>query len=254
MKGLGAIAPAIEGLGELIHLDPGPAEDDGGSRGLDVENASQRRRFVGPSDDVSGLTDQGGEVGARGSLFDEDARRLAEVAPSDLVDSGRQGGREQNRLAFFGSGFEDFLDVVGEPHVEHLVGLVEHHQFNVAKSESAPPDVIEGAARGCNNDVHSAAQGMELAADRLAAVDRYHPGAEVAPIAIEGLRNLDGQFPGRDQNQRCGSVGPVLRAILCRAGRAKAAVLPVPVAACPNKSLPARRIGIACDWIGVGSS
>jgi hypothetical protein len=38
----------------------------------------------------------------------------------------------------------------------------------------------------------------------------------------------------------------------CRIGRAKAAVLPVPVWAMPSRSLPAITPGIACAWIGVG--
>src|SRR3954451_12540510 len=40
----------------------------------------------------------------------------------------------------------------------------------------------------------------------------------------------------------------------CSTGSAKAAVLPVPVAACPRTSCPASRCGIASRWIGVGSS
>ena len=36
-------------------------------------------------------------------------------------------------------------------------------------------------------------------------------------------------------------------------GSAKAAVLPVPVCAVPIRSLPARTIGKARSWIGVGS-
>ena len=37
-------------------------------------------------------------------------------------------------------------------------------------------------------------------------------------------------------------------------GSAKAAVLPVPVAAWPTRSTPVSRIGIVSRWIGVGSS
>ena len=40
----------------------------------------------------------------------------------------------------------------------------------------------------------------------------------------------------------------------CSTGSANAAVLPVPVAACPTRSLPATSGGIASCWIGVGSS
>jgi ubiquinone/menaquinone biosynthesis C-methylase UbiE len=38
----------------------------------------------------------------------------------------------------------------------------------------------------------------------------------------------------------------------CSIGKAKAAVLPVPVWAMPRRSRPAKRCGIACAWIGVG--
>ncbi|MNC58971.1 hypothetical protein D3C75_1087460 [compost metagenome] len=40
----------------------------------------------------------------------------------------------------------------------------------------------------------------------------------------------------------------------CRIGRAKAAVLPVPVWAMPSRSLPAMTSGMALAWIGVGFS
>ena len=42
--------------------------------------------------------------------------------------------------------------------------------------------------------------------------------------------------------------------IICSAGSAKAAVLPVPVAAWPSTSRPASTSGIASRWIGVASS
>ena len=40
----------------------------------------------------------------------------------------------------------------------------------------------------------------------------------------------------------------------CSSGSANAAVLPVPVAAWPTRSRPSSSGGIACAWIGVGSS
>ncbi len=38
----------------------------------------------------------------------------------------------------------------------------------------------------------------------------------------------------------------------CRIGKAKPAVLPVPVWAAPITSLPFKTMGMALDWIGVG--
>jgi hypothetical protein len=40
----------------------------------------------------------------------------------------------------------------------------------------------------------------------------------------------------------------------CSIGSAKPAVLPVPVCAAPSKSRPLNMNGIACAWIGVGST
>jgi hypothetical protein len=40
---------------------------------------------------------------------------------------------------------------------------------------------------------------------------------------------------------------------LFKIGRPNAAVLPVPVCACPTISLPSKITGIACCWIGLGS-
>ncbi|ODU54545.1 MAG: hypothetical protein ABS99_09140 [Acetobacteraceae bacterium SCN 69-10] len=45
----------------------------------------------------------------------------------------------------------------------------------------------------------------------------------------------------------------LLSARRCRMGRAKAAVLPVPVWAMPWTSRPASTKGMACAWIGVGA-
>ena len=55
---------------------------------------------------------------------------------------------------------------------------------------------------------------------------------------------------------RINAIGTTLAAvsIICSAGRANAAVLPVPVAAWPSRSRPASRWGMVSRWIGVGSS
>ena len=42
--------------------------------------------------------------------------------------------------------------------------------------------------------------------------------------------------------------------ILFSIGKPKAAVLPVPVCACPITSFPSKANGIVCSWIGVASS
>ena len=56
-----------------------------------------------------------------------------------------------------------------------------------------------------DDDVHAVAQGAELAADRLAAVDRQHPGAELAAVAVHRLGHLHGELAGRHEHEGDGS-------------------------------------------------
>ncbi len=90
---------------------------------------------------------------------------------------------------------------------------------------------------------------LEAVAD--AAVDGH--GAEVgeAREIAEGGLDLGGEFAGglEDQDAGCGRG----RRGGSRTGRAKAAVLPVPVWAEPMRSRPDRTMGMARSWMGVGS-
>ena len=55
---LGAVAAAVQGLGELVDLIPGAAEDDRGRRPLQVEHAAEGGGLVPAWHEVGGLPDQ----------------------------------------------------------------------------------------------------------------------------------------------------------------------------------------------------
>ena len=55
---LGAKAPAVQALGELVYLVPGPAEHDRGTRRLQVEHAPERGGLMPAGNDVGGLPHQ----------------------------------------------------------------------------------------------------------------------------------------------------------------------------------------------------
>ena len=100
---------------------------------------------------------------------------------------------------------EDRLEVLGEAHVEHLVGLVEDDGGDLAQPQAAPVQQVQRPAGGRDDDVDAGLQRPQLADDRGAAVDREHPGAEVAAVAVQGLRHLDGELAGghEDEADRC---------------------------------------------------
>ena len=81
--------------------------------------------------------------------------------------------------------------------------------------------------------------------------------AEMPAIGAEALGDLARELAGRrsapDTRQPLRCAGRRLAARRWMMGSAKAAVLPVPVWAIPSRSRPARTMGMALAWIGVGA-
>ena len=127
--------------------------------------------------------------------------------------------------------------------------------IDAAEPQRAAPDVVERAARRRHDDVDAALERAQLRADRLAAVDRQDAHAEPAPVLVDRLGDLHRQLARRHEHERGGVAHRCARrSSRWRIGSANAAVLPVPVAACPSRSRPSSSGGIASRWIGVGSS
>ncbi len=151
---------------------------------------------------------------------------------------GGHRGREQRDVLVLGGVGQDLLDVLGEAHLEHLVGLVEHQEAQLGQVERALLEVVHDPARGADHDVHAAAQGGQLDAVPLAAVDRQHVQArQVRGVALEGLGDLEGELAGGGEHQRL-RASSARRSTCDRIGTANAAVLPVPVWARPTTWRP----------------
>ena len=198
---LGPVAAAVERLGELVDLGARAAEDDRRGRRLDVEDAPERGRLVGPRR----RRRRAGRRAARSRLAG--ARSISMRTGSRrwrLAMASMRGGRVAENSTVWrsvGRGAEDRLDVLGEAHVEHLVGLVEHDHADAVELQRAAVDVVDRPAGRGDDDVHAVAQGAELAADRLAAVDRQHPRAELAAVAVHRLGHLHGELAGRHEHE-----------------------------------------------------
>ncbi len=134
---LRAVPAAVHGLGEAVDLFPGPAEDDRGFGSLDVENPAERGRLVPPGHDVGRLRDRGGVTAHRLGARQLDPARFTQVATHHAGDARRHGRGEQHRLSIGGSPVEDRVDVLGETHVEHLVGLVQDHHAQFRQVQGA---------------------------------------------------------------------------------------------------------------------
>ena len=103
-----------------------------------------------------------------------------------------------------GAEYEDGFDVFEEAHVEHFVGFVEDDVFDVVELEGAASKVVEDAARGADNDVDAALEGVELALDWLAAVDGEDVEVLEVAEAVDCFGNLDGELAGWGENEGLG--------------------------------------------------
>ena len=88
--------------------------------------------------------------------LDRHLDRVVQVLAGDLADGGRHGRREQRDLLVFGGVGEDAFDVLGEAHLKHLVGLVEHQVVEVGEVEAALLEVIDHPARRADDDLCAA--------------------------------------------------------------------------------------------------
>ncbi len=117
------------------------------------------------------------------------------------VNPRRHGRREQRGLPVLRGLAEYRLDVLGEAHVKHLVGLVEHDDLQAAQVQRSPGDVVEGTPGRRHNDVDAALKRTQLPADRLAAVDRQHTHARVPPVAVDRLGDLHRELARGHEDQ-----------------------------------------------------
>ena len=78
---------------------------------------------------------------------------------------------------------QNLLYVVGESHVEHLVGLVEDGDVDLGEVQVSTVEVVDAATGGRNHDVDTGGEGTGL---RVVA----YSSVEESDVEVEGLSNL----------------------------------------------------------------
>ena len=96
-------------------------------------------------------------LGALVALSGHELHGVVHEVFGDFGDFLGHGGREHEHLALHWHVRQDFLDVVEEAHVEHLVGLVENHGMDVVEVYDLAVDEVDETAGGGDDDLHSAA-------------------------------------------------------------------------------------------------
>ena len=180
-------------FGDLLGGLLGADEDDHRLERLDFEDPGQRVHLARTGHLNVALRNV---LGGGGFRFDRDFERIVQVLGGELADRRRHGRREQGHLLEFRGFGQDPVDLFGEAHGEHLVGLVEHQVVHVRQVQRAAFQVVDHAARGADHHLRAAPQPGQLDGVGRAAVDRQHVDlGQMSAVAAERLGDL--QAPAR---------------------------------------------------------
>ncbi len=237
----------VERVGELVDLDSRPAEHDRRLGALEIQDAAERVDLLPPPDDVGHLPDARHLARRALLLRDLDLGRALQMPAGDGENTRRKGRGKQRRLAGLRRLRDDRVDIFREAHVEHLIGFIEHEHFDLRQVQRGPAQMVERPSGRGDNHLGAAPERADLVIHRRAAVERHHGEIGALRVLVERFGHLHRQLASRDQHERARLVrGCALsRVRRSSSGKAKAAVLPVPVAAWPSMSPPVSNTGMA---------
>ena len=207
VQGLGIIAVLDELVGYLLRLNLRAAEDNGKDTGIEVDNALQCQVFVLGIHHVIHMVDI---LGTLVAAAHHNLLVVVQVVEGYLLDFLAHGGREEQGVTVFGHMLENLVDALRETHVEHLVGLVEHHVGCLIDLRLATVHQVDETTRCGHDDMGTVAQSLDLLHNVGTTVDGYHANAgHVFREITKIVGNLQTKFAGGTQDQ--GLSGRIFR-------------------------------------------
>jgi hypothetical protein len=130
-----------------------------------------------------------------------DLLRRTQEFGRELADRIRHGRRKQHGLPLCRKLHQDLSDRRHEAEIEHLVGLVQHHDLRFVEAQRVGADMVEQAARRGDDDVDAARELPDLRARTDAADDDGNRRVEVLAIDLDRIGDLLRQFARRREDQ-----------------------------------------------------
>ena len=130
-----------------------------------------------------------------------DDLRVGDEFVGQLLDVVRQGGREEQCLAQRWQKPDNTLDIGDEAHVQHAVRLVDHQNLHIGQQHLATLEMVEKAAGGGNQNIHTLAEGGVLVSKTDAPDQQRHGQLVIGAEFLEGVGHLCGQLSGGCQDQ-----------------------------------------------------
>ena len=140
------------------------------------------------------------------SFFTSDVvhHRTVHIGLDQVVNVTVEGGRIEKNLTFPGDFVEQLLDLGGESHIRHPVGLVDDDHRNLIEPAFASIDQVKEPSRGRNSHVDPPLQVGDLAAHTCTTKKRGHPSSRPTGIRDKHLSDLFRQLPSWNQDQGLG--------------------------------------------------
>src|SRR6185437_15902575 len=176
----------------------GTRKDKGGGDSVVFEDMQQEAAFIFLIDEIHRLLDGIRGRGDRGHLY---LGRIYEYRTGQLLDLGWHSSREEKRMFLCRKLREDLADIVDKTHVQHAVRFIEDKILDVPEIEQLLITKVEETAGSGYQDIRSALDPVYLRLLRYAAKDHEVFRTGVAAISGETFIDLDGQFPGRGEDQ-----------------------------------------------------
>ena len=137
-----------------------------------------------------------------------DGQGIALIAPRQRNDRLRHRRREEQGAPALGRGIEDFLKLVAEAHVEHLVGFVENDRGQPGQIERTALEMVAQAAGRADHDMRAMRKLAPLARRIHAADTGRDPRAGLGIEPLQLTRDLQRQFARRRDHQGARQAWP----------------------------------------------
>lgn len=198
MDSLGDYSSSHEELHDLVRsvLGSGKYEHVPDFRILQkVDDQTILASFV---DVVHALTDG---LGGRRNRSNFHFLRITENSSCKSHDIGRHSGREEQCLTLDRDDFQELLDIVYEPHIEHPVRLIEHEYLDVRKRNISLTHEVQKPSRSRDQNIDPLPEPLHLIP--LLHSPKYNclMQSGISSVCLETLLYLDSELPCRSHDE-----------------------------------------------------
>ena len=199
MQAVGGIARALEALAQALGHVLGVDKDHHALVYVAVEQIEQMLIFVLALGGNHVLGDLRTVFLRRG---DDDLHRVLLVFPGDGHHVLVGGGGKEHQLPLDGRGLDNLGHILDKAHVEHFVGLVQHHGMHAVQTDVPAVHVVQQPSGRGHHDLRALLELGKLLGNRLPTIEAgdAHAG-NVARQRAELVGDLQAQLARGGQHQ-----------------------------------------------------